>query len=380
CDIVLLSYESPRLLRECVESVLEHTRVRSRLIIVDNGSRDPGVASYLNAVHGNDRVSVEKVFSEENAGFAAGMNKGLRLADAPYICWLNNDCVVTEGWLEEMIKVASAADNIGLVNPQSNTFGSDPDTGATVNDHAALLKSKSGSYVETGHVIGFACLMKKELLDRIGYLDEGYEGVCYEDTDYSLRAAEAGYIPVVAEAAYVLHREQASRKDLPGKEEIYRKNRLKLEKKWGKLFRLFVIGYPPAHSSMAAGYDVLVPLARRRCFIDVLIENRYREKRDLAAPERRRKPRHADISYKEKNPAVLPFYALWKVITKKKKYNAVFVRKGLLLSILRVTAPLRGISVLELKEGFVLGTGDGREIDLKDTASVTRYLRGAENG
>jgi GT2 family glycosyltransferase len=368
------------MLRDCVESVLERTLVDSRLIIVDNGSRDPGVASYLNSVHGNERVSVEKVFSEENAGFAAGMNKGLRLADAPYICWLNNDCVVTEGWLEEMIKVASSRDEIGLVNPQSNTYGSTPDTGATVNDHASLLRDKSGGYVETGHAIGFACLMKKELLDRIGYIDEGYEGVCYEDTDYSLRAAEKGYISVLAEAAYVHHREQASRKHLPGREEIYRKNRRKLEKRWGSLLRILVVGYPPERSSMSAGYDMLVPLARRRCFIDVLLESRYKEKRKVMTRERRRRPRHADISYKEKKPGVLAFYAFWKVLTKKKRYNAVFVRRGLLMRMLRLVAPLRGISVLELKEGFVLGTPGGRELDLKAPDSVTRYLRGAENG
>ena len=47
CDIVLLSYENPGLLKKCVESVLDSTRVRSRLIIVDNGSADPRVGNTM---------------------------------------------------------------------------------------------------------------------------------------------------------------------------------------------------------------------------------------------------------------------------------------------------------------------------------------------
>ncbi|MGB2660821.1 MAG: glycosyltransferase, partial [Candidatus Omnitrophota bacterium] len=56
CDIVLLSYESPDLLKECVRSVLDHTRVKSRLIIVDNNSRSPEVKKYIEAVDGNETV------------------------------------------------------------------------------------------------------------------------------------------------------------------------------------------------------------------------------------------------------------------------------------------------------------------------------------
>ena len=123
-DIILLSYESPDLLKKCVQSVLDHTRIRTRLIIVDNASQDTEVARFINAVSGNETVAVEKIFSENNKGFAGGMNLGLRVSDAPFVCLLNNDCVVTDGWLEEMIAVARSRDDIGLVNPQSNTFGS----------------------------------------------------------------------------------------------------------------------------------------------------------------------------------------------------------------------------------------------------------------
>jgi len=162
CDIILLSYESPELLKKCVESVLEKTGVRSRLIIVDNASKDTGVREYLSGVHGNDRVEVEKLFSEENAGFAGGINKGLKLSSAPFVCLLNNDCVVTEGWLEELISVVKKSPGIGLVNPQSNTFGLKPSRNETIEDCAKKTSLLKGKYTELGHIIGFACLIKEK--------------------------------------------------------------------------------------------------------------------------------------------------------------------------------------------------------------------------
>ena len=189
CDIVLLSYENPDLLKRCVESILEFTRIRSRLIIVDNASKDPAVAEYITGIHGNETVHIEKVFSEENEGFSKGTNKGMRISDAEYVCLLNNDCEVTEGWLSEMISVAEKNEHVGLVNPQSNTFGSTPPDGSTINEHAQdLNRDKKGRFVELGHAIGFACLIKRDVIERIGYLDESYKGVCYEDTDYSNQA------------------------------------------------------------------------------------------------------------------------------------------------------------------------------------------------
>lgn len=377
CDIILLSYESPGLLRKCVESVLDHTRVDSRLIIVDNGSKDKGVAGYLNSLHGNEKVSVEKIFSEDNAGFAAGMNKGLRFSQAPYVCLLNNDCVVTEGWLEELIRIAESSQEIGLVNPQSNTFGSAPDRGATINDHASLLREFSGKYVELGHAIGFACLIKREVLDKIGYLDEEYSGVCYEDTDYSLRALDAGYISVMAEGAYVYHKEQASRKDLPGKEEIYRNNRERLETRWGKLLRLLVVGDPAEADFMKKKYELLRGLTRKRSFIDIFFGRRFREKENLLVPERRKSPRHADISVKEFPGRFLGPYVVWKVLTKKKRYDAVFLKRGPLYFFLNLLSPLHKAAVFELCGGSIVKSEELGVFDLKAPSGIADKLRGA---
>ena len=289
CDIVVLSYESPELLKSCVESVLEHTIVPSRLIIVDNASKDPKVAEYLNALRGKGKVTIEKVFSGENEGFAAGTNKGLKLVDAPFVCLLNNDCVVTEGWLEEMIAIAGSDSTIGLVNPQSNTFGSRPDTDASIDDHADLISHRKSQFVELGSAIGFACLIKKEVLEKVGLLDESYRGVCYEDTDFAARARKAGFISVMAEGAYVFHAEQASRKDLEGKEEIYRKNKEIFEGRWGRLLRVLFVTPDADPGAIAADHEVLKEIARERAIVEMWFPT---------GAERVKTVRHADVGIK----------------------------------------------------------------------------------
>ena len=376
CDIVLLSYESPKLLKECVESVLERTRVPSRLIIVDNASRDPRVKTYLHQLHGAGLVTVEKVFSEENAGFAAGMNKGLRLSEAPFVCLLNNDCVVTEGWLEEMIGLARSHSRIGLVNPQSNTFGSKPDGEASITEHARLLEHDKGKFSELGHAIGFACLVKREVLDRVGYLDEEYEGVCYEDTDFSVRAQKAGYICVLAEGAYVYHVEQASRRRFKGVDEIYRKNKERFEKKWGRILRVFFLDRVSGPEGyMTEDYEALKGLARERAFVEFWIKPDRLADEVSAGFDRRKIVRHADIKLNVLGKGFLGPAVLWKVLTKKKKYDALILKRGVLPGVLRCLKWLHGAEVFLLEGRLRARSRDGRLFDLNSPAAFAEYLR-----
>ncbi|MBF0216265.1 MAG: glycosyltransferase family 2 protein [Candidatus Omnitrophica bacterium] len=371
CDIILLSYESPQLLVKCVKSILESTRVRSRLIIVDNASRDPEVRNYLVSLSGNDTVSVEKVFSDRNVGFAGGMNKGMRLSTAPFVCLMNNDCVVTNGWLDEMIAIAGRDPAIGIVNPQSSTFGSFPEKGVTLNGHAAILSAKRGMYVELGHAIGFACLIKREVIDKIGMLDEVYRGVCYEDTDFSVRASIAGYISVMAEGAYVLHYEQASRRALAGKREIYARNKSIFESKWGKLLRILYDGDrrrgAPGHGYIEQ-YETLKKLARKRAMIDMFVPSPHILERDM------RFRKHSDISLRRAGIVFQGFAMFWKVLTKKKKYDAVILRKGILWAALSVLSPIHKARVFALRDGDVI-TCKGIKFGLGDPGVFVEFLR-----
>lgn len=373
CDIILLSYESPDLLKKCVESILDRTRTPARLIIVDNASKDPKVARYLSEVSGRGAVEVTKVFNGKNLGFAGGMNVGLRLAEAPYVCLINNDCIVTDGWLEEMITLASSDKKIGLVCPESNNFGSGPSKDRSIEEYAVSLAPRKGEYIELGHAIFFACLIKKEVIDRIGLLDEAYAGVCYEDTDYSRRTFEAGYIAALAKGAYVYHRMQASRKKLKGKKEIYSRNRKLFEEKWGRIYRtLFAEECSSGTEGLRGLYEQLKGLARKRVFVEILAA-------PLDGPGSEDAlcglMRHSDIIVRPLKGKYFAFRALWKIFTKKKRYDAVFFEKGTLASLVCALRPLHGAEPFVRSESLVTHGPTGRSFDLADAGPLVDFIK-----
>jgi GT2 family glycosyltransferase len=374
---VLLSYENPELLKKCVQSVMDHTRVSARLIIVDNASKDPEVAKYLNDLKGTGNVAVQKLFNDENLGFAAGMNKGMKISDAPYVCLLNNDCEVTDGWLVEMMLVAGSCSAIGLVNPQSNTFGSIPRAGASIHDHAVSLQSNSEKYTEIGHIIGFCCLIKREVIDRIGYLDEAYAGVCYEDSDLSMRAKEAGFIAVIAEGSYVHHIEQASRKNLPGKEKIYRANRKLFEDRWGGILRVLLLDpESPKTVDILAYYGALKKLARQRVYIKVWTVSGRTASRVKDAIENGILVKHTDIGISVLRHRIKMSAVIIMVLTKKKKYDAIFTADRHLAVILRFLKRFHGGNVFVLSDSHELSDRKKEKWSLYDDAArIASYLR-----
>ncbi len=94
--------------RQCLQALFRFTRPGSwELIVVDNGSTD-GTADYLAGVQDASAVPVTVITNPRNVGFPAAVNQGLQVASGDYLVLLNNDAVVTEGWLEHLIALTLA--------------------------------------------------------------------------------------------------------------------------------------------------------------------------------------------------------------------------------------------------------------------------------
>ena len=76
------------------------------LIVIDNGSTD-GTGEYLAGVQDASPVPVTVIANATNRGFPAAINQGLQYARGEYLVLLNNDVVVTDGWLAQLIGLAS---------------------------------------------------------------------------------------------------------------------------------------------------------------------------------------------------------------------------------------------------------------------------------
>ena len=239
CDIIIPVWNQLDYTKRCVESIERQTHVSYRLLIVDNASESE-TADYLRALAQN-KPYVELIRNNENLGFIKATNQGLKISTAGYVCLMNNDTVATAGWLSKMISLAQSNKNIGLVNPKSESPGA-----FSLENYSKNLAKNKGKFIETNQCMGFCMLIKREVLDKIGYLDEVYGMGGFDDTDFSRRAHLAGYKCVCARDAYVYHDWHTSFKKAGNREALVHKNEKIFTDKWGKFLR---IGYPISYRS-----------------------------------------------------------------------------------------------------------------------------------
>lgn len=199
--------------RLCVESLLTHTDPRHELIFVDNGSTD-GTPDYLQGL-ARDHKRVRVILNGDNLGFARGCNLGLAAAHGRHLVLLNSDTVVTPDWLERLLKVAERHPRAGLLGPVTNnisglqrldTVGYDQECLSGLDAFAAAEAiAHPGEIERTLRLTGMCLLIKRELLARIGGLDEIFGLGNYEDNDYCLRAHLAGYDCLIARGVFIHH-------------------------------------------------------------------------------------------------------------------------------------------------------------------------------
>ncbi len=216
-SIIILVHNQLDYTRRCVESLFKHTPGPYELILVDNHSTDD-TAAYLAGLEqvkpsGCGKVTV--ITNQDNLGFSAGNNQGMAAARGNLLLLLNNDTVVTEGWLTAMLKVMAHKPQIGIVGPMSN-YVSGPQLVRAVGYDVNSLRGLPEYAANFGHryqgaarpfwrVVGFCMLIKRDVIDAIGGFDGRYGLGNFEDDDFSLRAALAGFESWIAGDSFVHH-------------------------------------------------------------------------------------------------------------------------------------------------------------------------------
>ena len=195
----------------CLDSIFEHTHLPYELIVVDNGSSD-GTVEYLEELSGKHQ-HMRFVPSPLNLGFGAGNNLGMAVARGEYVVLLNNDLVLTDGWLERMIVHAKKDERIGVVGPRSH-YVSGPqripdikygDMPQMHREASRIAREHEAEGFEYPRVVGFCMLVKRAVIDQIGGFDEAYGLGNFEDDDFCWRANTAGFRCFVASDVYVHH-------------------------------------------------------------------------------------------------------------------------------------------------------------------------------
>ena len=115
--IVILNWNGKNYLEEFLPSVLQSTYENYRVIIADNGSTD-GSVSFLKANY----PQIQLILLGENHGFAKGYNLALNQVEADYYILLNSDVKVTTGWIEPLVALAEADQQIAACQPKLLSF------------------------------------------------------------------------------------------------------------------------------------------------------------------------------------------------------------------------------------------------------------------
>lgn len=230
-SIVIPTYNGLHLLREAIASIRNCTSEPYELIIVDNGSTD-GTIPYL------QEHNIVFISHPANTGFPVACNWGLRLARGEYLMLLNNDVLVTDHWLGNMLQHLKRDPLIGIVGPLSNFVSGKQQiamTGSYTETASRVMAEAYGQFEITNRVIGFCMLFRRELREKIGWLDERFSPGHFEDDDYCYRARLAGYRIAIAKDAYVYHHGSASfkRGDQLAVTQLLARNRQQFIDKWG---------------------------------------------------------------------------------------------------------------------------------------------------
>lgn len=210
-SIVIVSWNTREITRECLESVYRQTRgIHFEVIVVDNASED-GSAQMVAAQF----PQVVLICSPSNVGFAAANNLGFKVAKGRYILLLNSDTVVLDGALQRTLEYADSRDDLGIVS--CKVLNKD----RTLQPNCSMLPSNlnfllmiSGLYKafpknrffgraemtwwdyscerEVEVLKGCFMLVRRDALQEVGDMDAQFFMYC-EEVDWCKRFADKGW-------------------------------------------------------------------------------------------------------------------------------------------------------------------------------------------
>ena len=222
-SIIIVNWNTRHVVRGCLESVLATLgTLKAEIIVVDNASAD-GSADMI----ARDFPQVRLIANEDNHGFAAANNQGMRLARGRYILLLNPDTVVLDDVLERTVAYADENPDAGVVGCQvlegpdtvqrtCFRFPSPLSVLLWVSGVIALFPrwglARWATYgtwqrdyeCDVDVVSGMFMLVRRQAIDEVGPMDEGYF-IYAEEADWCYRFRKAGWRRVFAPVGRILH-------------------------------------------------------------------------------------------------------------------------------------------------------------------------------
>lgn len=240
-SVIIVAYNNLELTRACLESIERYSDYPAlEVIIVDNASSDgtPDVLRQLAA----DRPRWRVICNATNRGFAAANNQGLAVAKGDYLVLLNNDTVVTPGWVRTLMAHLRNDPRLGIIGPVTNNIGNEA---RIAIDYADLTAMPAAARTVTLAGLGeerplrtaafFCVMLPRAVYEKVGALDEAFGLGFFEDDDYCRRIEAQGYRIACAEDVFIHHHLSAAFGKLRQDERmaIFERSKAVYERKWG---------------------------------------------------------------------------------------------------------------------------------------------------
>jgi len=224
-SVIIVSWNTRELLRDCIASVYRQTRNSTfEVIVVDNASHDGSAAMCA-----TEFPAVKVIANSDNRGFAAANNQGLRIASGRYVLVLNPDTVILDGAIDRCVAYTDAHPDIGVTGckvldnedqshatPTGFSFHSPWTLFLTLTCLPRLFpRSKLFAKPELGWwdrenemdvdvVTGMFMLVRRQAIQQVGAMDEAYF-IYAEEADWCYRFHKAGWRRVFFPSAKIVH-------------------------------------------------------------------------------------------------------------------------------------------------------------------------------
>ena len=201
-SLIIVNYKGFSITKNCVESICRHSgNIPYEVIVVDNASSDNSVTE-LKKMFGNKK-GFFIIARRKNDFLTAAYNEGFRHSRGKIVVFMNNDIVVTKGWLINLVNAFSNP-QVGIAGVSMlDKNGKIDNLGCSLDflcyGHRINTKSRKIDFIPASLLA-----IRRYLFSKAGLFDEFYQGN-YEDVDLALRIKKLGYKIVITENSCVYH-------------------------------------------------------------------------------------------------------------------------------------------------------------------------------
>lgn len=219
-SVIIPNWNGSDLLEDCLNSLGKQTFRNFEVILVDNGSTDNSL-EYVE----NNFPEVKIIKLKKNFGFARAINEGVKVSEAEYVVFLNNDTKVDKDWLKNLVEYADKHPEVISVNSKLLNFYDNKvidGVGMMINEvgqakSIGWQEKDKGQYDKESYVFGAtggAALFRRKDFIKVGLFDENFF-MYSEEVDFAFRAQFLGYKSLLCPKAIVFHKHKATAQKLP---------------------------------------------------------------------------------------------------------------------------------------------------------------------